>query len=330
MRSLRITSWLVALFALLSLSASAAEFTIRDGVVSGDFVLQNGNILRGELVDQNEDGIIVKRDVGGFSPRESWANLSQETLRALVKLGGPYAENAEPFVELSPEELKMHETKREVVVRDVPNRVERPTPKPGLFGGFASPIGLLMLLVLYAGNLYAAYEIAVYRQRSPVVVCVVSAILPVLGPLIFFGLPTAELSHEMTPEEAAVATAGAAARKTTGVVAPKASGLSLAAAGKAATPTAHTQPQIYQRGEHTFNRRFFESKFPGFFRVVLGEAEKDLVLIFRTVKNEYVGKRISRISMNELHLVLLSDGSEESISFGEIQTVIVKHKDAKL
>jgi hypothetical protein len=63
---------------------------------------------------------------------------------------------------------------------------------------------------------------------------------------------------------------------------------------------------------------------------VLGDAERDMLLVFRTPKQEYVGKRISRISMQELHLVLQSNNSEASISFSEITTVIVKHKDAKV
>ena len=92
---------------------------------------------------------------------------------------------------------------------------------------------------------------------------------------------------------------------------------------------AHSQPQVYNRGDHTFNRRFFESKFPGFFRVVAGEAEKDLVLVFKCVKNEYIGKRISRISSNELHLQLLNSTTEVSIAFNDVTTVIVRHKDAK-
>ena len=108
-----------------------------------------------------------------------------------------------------------------------------------------------------------------------------------------------------------------------------AGGLSLAAAEKTAASAAHSQPQIFQRGEHTFNRRFFETKFPGFFRVVLGDAERDLVLVFRTPKQEFIGKRISRISTNELHLVLLA-GGEKSISFSEVTSVILKHKDAKV
>jgi hypothetical protein len=160
------------------------------------------------------------------------------------------------------------------------------------------------------------------------VVCAVSFFLPLLGPIIFLALPTQSGSSEPA-YEVPTEVAGAAARKTTGMVAAKPSGLSLAAAEKAGPGAAHSQPQVYSRGEHTFNRRFFESKFPGFFRVVAGEAEKDLVLVFKCVKNEFVGKRISRISSNELHLQLLNTNNEVSIAFNDVTSVTVRHKDAK-
>lgn len=330
MRSVRSILFLGVLYLLVTLATSAAEFRIQNGNVTGSFRLQNRNTLQGEMVDTNEDGMVVKLDIGGFSRRESWANLSQETLRGLSKFGGEVAKYVEPFIELSAEELKLRRQKREVVVRDVPERAERPSSRPSLITGFTSPMGLGLLFFLFLGNLYAAYEIAIFRQRSPMVICVLSAILPVLAPLVVLALPGAEATTTTTTTEEETAAAGAAARKTTGVVAAKPSSLSLAAAEKTVAASALSQPQVYARGDNTFNRRFFESKFPGFFRVVIGEAEKDLVIVIRTVKNEYVGRRISRISMNELHLQLISDGSEVSIGFGEIQTVILKHKDAKV
>ena len=91
------------------------------------------------------------------------------------------------------------------------------------------------------------------------------------------------------------------------------------------------QPQMYTRGEFTLNRRFFETKFPGFFRVVPSEAEKELVIVIKAVRGEYVGKRISRISSNEMHVQLQSGNAsaEVMIPFVEIQTVQIRHKDAK-
>jgi hypothetical protein len=291
------------------------------------FRLANGNILEGRFTNADEEGMVIELEAGGFSRRAPWINVSQETLRELAQ-NPEVREFVEPFIEPTPEELAARRERKEIIVRQVPTRFERPAELPGFFAGMLSPIGILLLAILIGANLYAAYEVALYRQQSVPVVCAVSFFLPLLGPIIFLALPTQSGSSEPA-YEVPTEVAGAAARKTTGMVAAKPSGLSLAAAEKAGPGAAHSQPQVYSRGEHTFNRRFFESKFPGFFRVVAGEAEKDLVLVFKCVKNEFVGKRISRISSNELHLQLLNTNNEVSIAFNDVTSVTVRHKDAK-
>jgi hypothetical protein len=297
------------------------------GTLADEFRLANGNTLQGQLTSADEEGIVVLLEVGQFSRREPWINLSQETLRQLAQ-DPEIRDFAEPFIEPTPEELAARRERKEVVVRPVPTRFERPAELPGFFGGLMTPIGILLLVILAGANLYAAYEVALYRQQSPAIVCAVSFFLPILGPIIFLSLPT-QSAYEETTYEVPAEVAGASARKTTGMVAAKPSGLSLAAGEKAGPGAAHLQPQVYNRGEHTFNRRFFESKFPGFFRVVAGEAEKDLVLVFKCVKNEYIGKRISRISSNELHLQLINSTTEVNVPFSDVTTVILRHKDAK-
>ena len=292
-----------------------------------DYRLANGNTLRGEIASADEDGLVVKLNVGGFSQREPWVSFSQETLRELAK-NREYRAFVEPFIELRPEELKAREKKREVIVREVSGRIERPEGKSTLGQGLLTPIGLMLLTALLAANLYAAYEIAFFRNRPVALVCGVSFILPLLGPILFLSLPTEQPDAPPPPTAEEEAAAAAALSVPTGGE-RGAGGLSLAAGGEKPGASALTQPQVFNRGEHTFNRRFFETKFPGFFRMVLGEAERDLVLVVRTAKTEYVGKRISRISMNEFHLVLLSNNSEVSISFNEVTCVILKHKDAK-
>ena len=97
------------------------------------------------------------------------------------------------------------------------------------------------------------------------------------------------------------------------------------AAGSAAG--GHGEPKVYNRGDYMFNRRFIETQFPGFFRVVPTEAEKDLVIVVKTPKAEYLGKRISRISANEMFLQLLQANKEVSITFGEIAQIVVRQKD---
>jgi len=298
-----------------------------------EFKLANGNILRGEVASADEDGLVVKLDVGGFSKREPWINFSQETLKELAK-DPKVIPLVEPFIELEPEQIKARDKQKEITVKPVPNRLERPAAKPGLVSAFITPLGLVILAVLMLANLYAAYEIARYRQQPVALICGLSILIPGLIPLIFLCLPTrVEHRHADAGTEEAVAaeTAGSAAKATSTFAGQgRQSGLSLAAAQKQ-EGGGGAQPQMFARGEFTFNRRFFETKFPGFFRIVPSEAEKDLVIVIKAVRGEYVGKRISRISSNEMHVQLQSGNAstEVMIPFAEIQSVQIRHKDAK-
>jgi hypothetical protein len=95
-------------------------------------------------------------------------------------------------------------------------------------------------------------------------------------------------------------------------------------------PSALSEPIVFQRGDFTFNRRFFETKFPGFFRAIRAEAEKDLVLFFKTSRGNFVGRRITNITPNELYLQVFNNNvtADEMIPFIEVMEVQIRHKDA--
>ena len=78
------------------------------------------------------------------------------------------------------------------------------------------------------------------------------------------------------------------------------------------------EPIVFKRGEYLFNRRFFETKFAGFFRVVPSEAEKDLVLLITAARGQFAGRRISRITPNELYLQVVTNNAsaDEMIPWG--------------
>jgi hypothetical protein len=290
--------------------------------------MANGNVLRGELASADEDGLVVKLDVGGFSKREAWINLSQETLKELAK-DPKIAAMVEPFIELEPEEIKAKEKQKAIVVKEVPTRLERPEGRISLATALMTPVGLALLAVLFLANLYAAYEVALFRQQPPALVCGISIIAPVFGPILFLCLPPRVVhgSAESSSAAAEPSVPGGAKVTTSNIPsAQTASSLSLASAAKAGSGPAI--PQTFTRGDTTFNRRFFETKFPGFFRVVPSEAERDLVIDIKVVRGEYVAKRISRISSNEMHIQVLN-GGEVGVQFAEITTVVLRHKDAK-
>jgi hypothetical protein len=87
---------------------------------------------------------------------------------------------------------------------------------------------------------------------------------------------------------------------------------------------------VYQRGQTTFNRRFFETKFAGFLKVVPGEAEKDMMIHIRSSRGEHSGNRLTRVLQNELHLQVSKGGatSDVIIPFNDIYEIQVRPKEA--
>src|SRR5437868_5685595 len=107
------------------------------------------------------------------------------------------------------------------------------------------------------------------------------------------------------------------------------SGLKLAAAEAQTSAAALPQAITFQRGQFTFNRRFIETKFPGFFGVVKRDADKDMVLLVKSARGQYVAERISRIAANDMHVqVRLGNATEEvMVPFQEIQEIRLQHRD---
>jgi len=86
-------------------------------------------------------------------------------------------------------------------------------------------------------------------------------------------------------------------------------------------------PEVFTRGQFTFNRRFFETRFPKFFGVFRG-ADKDKVLAIKSARREHVADRIVRITANDV-VVQVTHGTaseEVTIPFVEIQEVVVRRK----
>ena len=61
--------------------------------------------------------------------------------------------------------------------------------KTSLFGAlFSSSVGLALILLIYAANIYAGFEIAVVRSRPIGMVVGVAAVLPDVGVLTLFAV----------------------------------------------------------------------------------------------------------------------------------------------
>lgn len=285
------------------------------------YQLMDGTSVSGDLILFNEAGVTLRTPSDSYT-NVVWPMFAQGTLRQLAQ-NPKIRPLAEPFIE-TPRPAK----DTTVTLREV-SRLQPPPEKSLFIALLSSSVGFVALLLLYAANVYAGYEIALLRARPIVLTMGVAAVLPVLGPIIFISLPVwqeTEPAAETQPGEPQ-------SFSVPGGAAPMAA--SVAAGGvhiSPATGTSVPQPeaQIFQRGQFMFNRRFFETKFAGFFPTIRRPAEKDLVLVIKTARAQLTVQRITRIATNEAHFEVLQGGGRQEmmVPFADIQEIQLKHKDA--
>lgn len=314
------------------------------GMVRADtFQLNDGSTVSGEVIpgSANDGGVQIRVEEGKYE-RVPWSNFSQADLKKFAQ-NGKLEGFVEPFIEVSAQE-RIQRT--QVKINPVP-RLGLPKRGSLLGAMFSSGLGVFVLFLLYAANFYAAYEVSIFRAQPIALVAGVSAVLPVIGPIIFLAMPVRMRrggedesadepslpapSFAVPGTTAAPAAAPAVEAQTPAPAGAQArAGLRIAPSEASRSTSSLPMTQVFQRGAFTFNRRFFETKFPGFFGVIKRDAEKDLVLVIRSARGDYVGQRISRIAANDLHLhVQKGSASEEiTIPFSEIQEVRLQHKDA--
>jgi hypothetical protein len=328
---------IVALFATLAFAGFLRADTYQ--LTSGDTV--NGEVLP---TSANDAGVSVKVGEGEYK-KVPWDSFSQEDLRKF-RDNPKLANYVEPFIVITAEERAK---KTEVPNLKQPTRLPRPAAQSLLGAMLSSGLGLFLLLVVYGATIYAGYEVAIFRAQSVPLVAGLSAIplLGVLAPIIFLAMPTKVQPIEQTWEtqpstrpEAPEVVNPMQGEATQQHPAGHPAGLRLAdsAPPSTATPSAATADakptlpatQTFSRGQFTFNRRFIETKFAGFFGVVRHGADKDMVLIVKAARGQYICNRISRIAANDFHVeVHHGHASEEiMIPFQEIKEIQLKHKDA--
>ena len=216
--------------------------------------------------------------------------------------------------------------KPEVEIQNV-TRLELP-PKQSLLGALlSSSVGLFTLLLIYAANIYAGFEIAVFRARPKALVMGVAAVLPILGPIIFLAMPRqVEAAPVEVQAEGDPATFAVAGQPT--AITPEE--IHIATSSRQAQSGDKSDGQIFQRGQFTFNRRFFETKFPGFFGAERSVADRNNTLIVKSTAGQFVVERITRIAASDVHLeVALGEVRQEvMVPFADIQEIQLKPKDA--
>lgn len=324
-------------FVYLAIVISLSSLVASNGLRGAEFRLKNGDHHTGTAINYDDLGLGLRLEDGGFASRIAWSKLTQETLRELAN--DPKALSfVDPFIDPTPEELERARARKQkvIVLRDV-ERVENPANE-GLIASISTPAGIALAVVFFLANLFAAYEIAIYRQRPIGLVCGLSFFLPGVGPIVFLSLPSAEEEAAAihpgaapAPSEAETIVGNPLAQNAGSAQAARGAGLGLSKGKESGgSEQGGLEGSVFKRGDTTFNRRFFETKFPGFFRVVPGEAEKHLVIVIRVAKNEYVAKRISRINANEMYVQTeRGGGAEAMVSFSDVIEVLVRRKDAK-
>lgn len=306
-------------------------------LAEGEISLTNGNILEGTVADVDQNGIVVRRDIGGFARRANWMQLTQQSLKKIRRLGQVdpkryrgAAAYAEPFIE--PDESQMEKSLppgpvKGLVNPPLPSSVEV-TSKVAAFGS-GGGIGLLVAIAL--GSMMAGLGVAAFRESNPIWAAGVSLLLPIIGPVLFLVKPKVEYDDEYDEDEEyeyeEVETPGGATMTDTGGGAvagmmPEAKKMSFAQTG---TKKSGLKAQNWTRGDTKFDRSFFQNNFPNYFKSVIGATEREFVLAIKTGKREYVGQRIKRISGTDIHMELLNS-KEQKISFSEMGTVELRPK----
>lgn len=279
--------------------------------------LVNGGTVTGRIISAKDQFVQVALDTGGGTPSYTnvyWAQLTQETLQELTK-NRTTAPFANIFLDPPVRERSTGPARREINVKQPP-RLDRPQ------GGslVASPVMLVVLLLIYIANIYAGWEVGIYRQWPAAMTAAVAAFIPIIGPAIFLAMPTHRPKEEAPVEMAPVVEE---APQVVEEVAP---------APVEHKPVVPEIPKtiVYPRGQFTFNRRFFETKFAGYLKMVPGEAERDRLLVFKSARGEYTGHRLSKVEPNELFLQVRKGVATEEvmIPYTEIYEVQIKHKDA--
>jgi hypothetical protein len=294
-------------------------------LVAETYPMTDGSSLTGDVISYNDNGVVFRVELDKYSERVPWTKFSQEALQLLSK--NPKIKGfADPFIETA----QVVRAKKASVQAHEVSRLQLP-PRQSLIGSlFSSSVGLIALMLIYAGNIYAGYEIAVCRSRPIALVMGSAVVLPIVGPIVFLAMPVREATSEPSALEThapsqTFAVPGAAQPAAAGIHIVEASWQGKSSSAPAANPN---EPQVFQRGQYTFNRRFFETKFSGFFALIRREADKNLVLTVKTGRANMIVERITRIATNEMHVETGQGGAKQEVMvpFAEVVEVQLKAK----
>ena len=290
-------------FVFIALAATADTLTLTDG-----------SSVTGDIVKFDDYSVMIHTSSDSYT-NVPWGQFSQDSLKQLAS-NPKAAPLAQPFI------LPTADTRPPqpgIAIHPVPDKIEFPANPSVLAGIVTSPLGIVILLLIYGANLYAAFEIAIYKSRAPAQVMGLSAILPVIGPVIFLIKPVEEPKPleedvvnepfpegEKTPEEIQIVEVSWKSDDK-----PKEKKL---------------EPQVYARGKYTFNKRFLETKFASYMGDgKSGDAVK-YTMELKTFKDQFHVERIMQVAVAEV--ILETRRGQVTVALGDIQEIKLNPKTA--
>ena len=143
-------------------------------------------------------------------------------------------------------------------------------------------------------------------------------------PGLAFGKKTDDAGHAPAP---------VAPKPGDPVAAPVAALVAVPSPVKAPAPAAAPAMEavVYRRGETNINKRFIETKFAGFFKAVLGPAEKEMWVVWVTATGgEFWSKRIVSISQTDVVVNCPQESGgtlDETVQIAGIQEIHLRPRE---
>jgi hypothetical protein len=289
--------FILGLWLALAGLAAAADFNLS---------LTDGSTIQGELIKFDDNGVQLR--VVETYTNVAWARFSQEALKQLGDSNPKIKPLVEPFIE---PEVSERAPKPEIKINPV-TRLELPE-NPSILGGLLkSSVGKFIFFILFLANLYAAYEISIVKARPAAQVIGVSAVLPVIGPVIFLILPMLEAPVQADHVELAAPSGTQAATAQAQAANPE---IQIAEASWKPEEK-KAEAQVFARGKFTFNKRFIETKFAGF---VGPEPKGEAVKFWMEVKSSaahFGARNIAQIGTAEA--IFETDSGQVTVPFADI------------
>ncbi len=327
---MRKTTVLLALGIIAAFSAGAEPISLK---------MADGSTTSGDVNTYTDRGLVVRMADGNFQTI-AWGKISQESLVELrdKARNARDREQVEPFLpfgDTGPKDVK------KVLLTD-PERPSRPTGTTGLFGMFGSGLGLFLLFVAYCANLFATYEIAIYRRLSLGIALGGAAVLPIVAPIVFFLAPPSMFGSRRSEliEDGEENSSLSLDLKGTRLEAQEdqiqhseTNQRRRGNTGNTSKSDKQTPPasvptilSVFERGKVVFNRRFFETKLGPFLKTVPASDAVGKQLVFDTHRGVFIGTKVSMIEQTYLELFVDAGNASavERIPFIEIQSVRIE------